>query len=268
MNADDTDSCAGTCDATGFGPCPSVLDLDHNNGVSDIVSTVVIAAAALGAAALGVRRRPHEMAAFGLAAILFLSFATLSPLLLDITRLARGYGLAFLAMSVMMVAALEAERNGHTTALVMFWVAGVLGTWTLPHFAVAFFVTGAVLLLRPDLRSRCLAGGVLSLAAVAVWYAPHVDDIVNSSSQEYGTPIRSQWLISAPFDQILSPAFTDLDELLVERNAEMGGDGAHLPGVGRWRESVELHGDLLPLFVAQSSGSTRSSRTIDPSQPC
>jgi hypothetical protein len=62
----------GACDATGFGPCPSVLDLDHSNGVSDIVSTVVIAAAALGAAALGVRRRPHEMAAFGLAAILFL----------------------------------------------------------------------------------------------------------------------------------------------------------------------------------------------------
>jgi hypothetical protein len=62
----------GACDATGFGPCSSVLDLDHDNGVSDIVSTVVIAAAAVGAAVLGVRRRPHEMAALALAAILFL----------------------------------------------------------------------------------------------------------------------------------------------------------------------------------------------------
>jgi hypothetical protein len=62
----------GTCDATGFGSCPSVLDLDHDNGVSDVVSTVVIAAAAIGAGVLGVRRWPHEMAALALAAILFL----------------------------------------------------------------------------------------------------------------------------------------------------------------------------------------------------
>jgi hypothetical protein len=150
-----------------------------------------------------------------LAAVLFLAFATVSPLLLDISRLARGYGLAFLAMSVMTVAALEAIRSGRTWAVATFWAAGVLGTWTLPHFAIAFAATAVVLLTCPDLRARCLVGGVLSLLAVVIWYAPHFDDIATSSSQEYGNPIPTAWLLTAPFDQILLPAFTSLDETLV-----------------------------------------------------
>ena len=47
-----------------------------------------------------------------LSGVLFLFLATVSPLLLDITRQARGYGLAFLAMSVVVVAALEALQTG------------------------------------------------------------------------------------------------------------------------------------------------------------
>ena len=41
--------------------------------------------------------------------LLFAFLATVSPLLLDITRQARGYGLAFLAMSILIVSALEAR---------------------------------------------------------------------------------------------------------------------------------------------------------------
>ena len=47
-----------------------------------------------------------------LSGVLFLFLATVSPMLLDITRQARGYGIAFLAMSVLVVAALEATRTG------------------------------------------------------------------------------------------------------------------------------------------------------------
>jgi hypothetical protein len=61
----------GVCDATGFAECPSVFDLDHNNGIADVVSTVVIATAALGAAVLGAGRRPRQLAALALAAVLF-----------------------------------------------------------------------------------------------------------------------------------------------------------------------------------------------------
>ena len=62
----------GVCDAAGFAECRSVFDLDHNNGIADVVSTAVIAAAALGAAVLGARRRPRAVAALALATILFL----------------------------------------------------------------------------------------------------------------------------------------------------------------------------------------------------
>ena len=67
-----------------------------------------------------------------LSGVLFLFLATVSPLLLDITRQARGYGLAFFAMSVLVVAALEAGRTGRTWAIVAVCAAGVVGTWTLP----------------------------------------------------------------------------------------------------------------------------------------
>ena len=53
-----------------------------------------------------------------LSGVLFLFLATVSPLLLDITRQARGYGLAFMAMCVVIVAALEASRTGRTWLVV------------------------------------------------------------------------------------------------------------------------------------------------------
>jgi hypothetical protein len=150
-----------------------------------------------------------------LTGILYLFFATASPLLLDLSRLARGYGIAFLAMSVLTVAALEAMQNGSMFAVVAFWAAGLLGTFTLPNFVVAFATTGAVLFLEPRLRLRSAIGGALSLAAVAAWYAPHVDDIAVSSLQDYGVAIPGRWLLTSPSDQILGPALTSLDETLV-----------------------------------------------------
>ncbi len=91
-----------------------------------------------------------------LAGLTFLFFATASPLLLDISRQARGYGLAFLAMGVLVVAALEAGRTGEARWLVAFSIAGVAGTWTLPQFGIAFVATGAVLIL--DRQSPCTGG--------------------------------------------------------------------------------------------------------------
>jgi hypothetical protein len=150
-----------------------------------------------------------------LSALLFLFFATLSPLLLDITRQARGYGLAFLAMSVVVVAALEAERSGRTAAIVALCAAGVVGSWTLPHFTIAFLATGAVLVATRELRRRMILGLTTSAVAIVGFYAPHLGDIANSSQQRYASPIETAWLVTAPVDQILIPALRDLDETLV-----------------------------------------------------
>jgi hypothetical protein len=151
-----------------------------------------------------------------LAGLLFLFLTTFSPLLLDLSRQARGYGLAFLAMSVMLVAALEASRSGRTKWVAAFCAAGLVGTLTLPNFVIAFLATGAVLVSRRELRTRFAWGLAASVLAIAVWYAPHVDDIARSSRQSYGVPIESVWILTAPLDQTLVPAVTVIDDAFFE----------------------------------------------------
>jgi hypothetical protein len=145
-----------------------------------------------------------------LAGVLFLFLATVSPLLLDITRQARGYGLAFLAMAVMTVAALEVDRNRHTCAIA-FCVAGLLGTWTLPQFGLAFVAAGAVLLLDRDVPRRLGVGLALSLVAIVAWYLPHASQLQTVAQDSGRVQIRSEWLASAPIDQIVIPALVWID---------------------------------------------------------
>ena len=150
-----------------------------------------------------------------LSGLLFLYFATASPLLLDITRQARGYGIAFLAMSVLVVAALEAARSRRAWAVVAFCGAGVVGTWTLPHFGIAFAATGLVLMTMRPLRKATAVGLAMSFIAVIAWYLPHLDDLATSSRQAYGAPIGVAWIVTAPIDQILTPGLRWIDEVLV-----------------------------------------------------
>ena len=166
--------------------------------------------------------------------IAFLFFATVSPLLLDITRHARGYGLAFLAMSVMTLAALEAVREPRTGSVAVFCIAGVVGTMTLPIFGIAFGAAAAVLLVHRALRWPIVIGVGASLVAVLAWYWPHLDDLAQNSRQEYGRRIEGAWVITAPVDQIVVPALGWIDETLV------------VPGVG----SVLLTAAIVLLLVS------------------
>ena len=146
-------------------------------------------------------------------ALLFL--ATASPLLLDITRQARGYGLAFLAMAVLVVAALEATRSQRGWTIVAFCGAG----WSEPgrcHFGIAFAATGLVLLTKRDLRRPAAIGLTASFLACIAWYAPHLDDLMSSSRQDYGARIDGAWVVTAPIDQILMPGLRWIDEVLVD----------------------------------------------------
>ncbi|MGH3066445.1 MAG: hypothetical protein ACRDOF_09115 [Gaiellaceae bacterium] len=151
-----------------------------------------------------------------LSGVLFLFLATASPLLLDITRQARGYGLAFFAMGVLVVAALEAVRSPRAWTIVAFCGAGVVGTWTLPHFGIAFAATGLVLVRKRELRRPTAIGLAMSLVAVLAWYAPHLDDLVAGSRQDYGARIDGAWVLTAPVDQILMPSLRSIDEVLVD----------------------------------------------------
>jgi hypothetical protein len=143
-----------------------------------------------------------------LAALLFLTLATVAPLLLDLSRQARGYGIAFFAMSLVTVAALETARTRRRWPIAALCLGGVLGALTLPHFAVSF-VAVALALVVLDIRRRLVALAVaVVLVASAAWYAPHADDILDSSRQAYAVEITSTWVLTAPIDQTLVPAFT------------------------------------------------------------
>lgn len=140
-----------------------------------------------------------------LTAVLFLFFVTVSPMLLDLSRGARGYELAFLAMSVLIVAAFEVDRTGRTDGLAVFFAAGLVGTWTLPIFGVAFIATALVLVGQRHLRRRSALGIALSTLAIALWYAPHFDDLLDSSGQRDGSAIPLAGILVAPVDQVLIP---------------------------------------------------------------
>ena len=146
-----------------------------------------------------------------LSGVLFAFLATVSPVLLDITRQARGYGLAFLAMSVLILAALEATRTGTAWAVVVMCVAGVAGTCTLPQFGIAFIATGLVVSIDRRVRVITAAGVLLSVAAIAAWFAPHSGDVGDASQIPDGVQIGFPWVVTAPIDQILLPALIWID---------------------------------------------------------
>ena len=151
-----------------------------------------------------------------LAGVFFLFLCTGSPLLLDITPQARGYGLAFCAMSVVVVAALESDRSSADGWwLVAFFAGGVVGSLTLPHFAVPFLATGVVLLWNTRLRRRVAVGLPAVGLVVAAWYAPHVDDLLEGSRQVYGVQIGLFGVVTAPIDQILLPALLWFDGVVL-----------------------------------------------------
>ncbi len=150
-----------------------------------------------------------------LAGILFLFLATASPLLLDISRQARGYGLAFLAMSVLLVAALEAARTPRDWHVVAFCSAGIVGTCTLPQFGIAFVVTGIPLMSDSRLRLRAVIGVGVALVAIAAWYAPHLGEVRGASRIEDGVQIGAFELVVAPFHHILIPALLWIDGTVV-----------------------------------------------------
>jgi hypothetical protein len=146
-----------------------------------------------------------------LAGLFYLFLATVSPLLLDITRQARGYGLAFLAMSVVVVAALEANRTRRDLPVVVMCAAGVGGAWTLPQFSIAFLPICLVLATDRRLRLTALIGLVVSAALIAAWYSPHVGQVEASSRVPDGLQISAQWLVTAPLDFTVIPALVWID---------------------------------------------------------
>jgi hypothetical protein len=209
----------GACDATGFGPCPSVLDLDHDNGVSDIVSTVVIAAAGIGAGVLGVRRWPHETAALALAALLLLVTFDDALHLEDNTR--NVYGLV--VVGTIVCGAVLTIRVAATVPSGARWLL-LLGTALLALDAKAPFLydqlmnrVGQPALVRGDLLYEL--GVVLdeameltgwALVAIGLWDAalssPPADTLLGSGESTVGPQLEVGTTSSRSASRVTSDA--------------------------------------------------------------
>jgi hypothetical protein len=126
---------------------------------------------------------------------------------------ARGYGLAFMAMAVMTIAAYESVEKSTSKWLTLFAVAGVIGCWTLPTFLLPFLGASGVLFGIRSLRRRLLVRLAVVFCAVAGWYAIPASALLASRGQQYG--VRLPWHapltggateLAAAFIPTLSPA--------------------------------------------------------------
>jgi hypothetical protein len=125
-----------------------------------------------------------------LSAMVFLILAAASPLLLELTTSARGYGIAFLAMAGLVIASYEAATTRERHWLTLFCLAALTGTWTLPTFVLpAAGMSVALLFTAPDLRRAFVLRLTLTVAAIAVWYAPVATLVHQASKQHYGQPL-------------------------------------------------------------------------------
>ncbi len=110
-----------------------------------------------------------------LTAVVFAVLAMASPMHLDLAAQARGYGLALLAATAMLVAADALTRERTKATVLAFLGAGLVGTWTLIFFAFAFVGQALSLLWWPQLRRT--AAVVLAAVVVLsiVFYIPVLD---------------------------------------------------------------------------------------------
>ena len=197
-----------------------------------------------------------------LSGIFFLFLATVSPLLLDISRQARGYGLAFFAMSVVVVSALEALRTGRTWPVGTMWIGGLIGALTLPQVGIAVVATAAVLVTDRRTRIPAAVGLVLIAIAAVAWYVPHEAGLHGIAQFPDGVQIGFPWVITAPVDQVVLPGL-----LWIDGTALLAGPVwlpvillvalvcAYSPLLRKWREgAVLLAGPVVTMIVLWIGG--------------
>ena len=164
--------------------------------------SVVPGIAAVGVVGSWARHRLRPLAG---AAVIVL--ATMSSVHLVLSAQARGYGLGFLAGAGMLVAAMGVSDRGGRRDLALFGGFAAIGIWTLPQFAAAFVAhAGVLLVVRRDLRRRIFVTGCIVAAASLAFYISLLDQMVNTSQDDYGlTPLPWLSWINGPYSDLARP---------------------------------------------------------------
>jgi hypothetical protein len=140
-----------------------------------------------------------------IAAATIVVLATVSPVQWALTTQARGYGLALLAGTLMLIGAVRACDRGETRDIALFAAAALVGIWTLPVFALPAIAQAAVLIWDRRVRRRALiAVGIVAVASL-LFYAPMLSDIVANSDQEFGARLAVVSVVTGVYHHLAAP---------------------------------------------------------------
>jgi hypothetical protein len=191
-------------------------------------------------------------------AAVFALIATASPIYYTLCVDARGYGLAFLAASCLLIGADTYVRTNSRRSLWLLGVAAVGGIWTLPVFALPVAAVFALIWFqaRGERRAVLLTAGLVGAASVLV-YAPVLTAVLGTSRQSFGEPLPWYGFASGPFRDLLAP------ELLVAVHGLNSastltlapGANAPIPGTSGW--PTWIAGALVAVAFAVTVGIRR-----------
>jgi hypothetical protein len=123
---------------------------------------------------------------------------------------ARGYGLAMLAATILLICGMHADRRQDARSVVLCGVAGTIGVLTLPVFAVAYATHMALLAARRSGRGLVVATFGASVAVCLVVYAPILGAIRTQSRQDFGSRLGITGPLAGPYNDQYRPLIKDL----------------------------------------------------------
>jgi hypothetical protein len=139
------------------------------------------------------------------AAALFAVLAASTPVYLDLSIQARGYGLAILAGGLLLISADGLRWSRSRTWSWLFIASALIGIWTLPDFVLPFAGTCAVLAIARSVRTRLWKAMLIVGVASLVFYLPVLSSVLRSSGQPHGSLLPWHSVGSAPLKDVLAP---------------------------------------------------------------
>jgi hypothetical protein len=136
----------------------------------------------------------------------FAVLAVCAPVHLINGTQARGYGLTFLTAVVLVIGAVTFKEKRSAPALACVVIGALLGTWTLPLFAVYVAAVLVPLLWFGEVRRTLLITLVAVGVASLLFYAPLLHAVIAQSGQDYGFRLAWDGFFYGPLNDQVVPS--------------------------------------------------------------
>ena len=171
----------------------------------------------------------------------FAVVAVCAPVHLTLGTQARGYGLTFLAAVLLVIGAVsfKEERSGRWLAVVV--LGTLLGTWTLPVFAVYVAAVLVPLLWFRELRRPLLITLVVTGLVSVLFYASMVHAVIAQSGEDYGLRLGWDGFFNGPLnDQVVPGLQLVLPQAAPTLLEWISGGILAVGAVGLWRRGAPV----------------------------